>query len=128
MLGSPVAGTSVLAHRLATILPDLTLAEALKATRIHGIAGLTGHHTAFITTQPCHGAGPTPPASGPPPPRYQRRLQSCEGLGNAHSIPELVRGGALRDRAAVDGVQEEQQVQLFLGAQRTGDRAVAQSM
>jgi magnesium chelatase family protein len=41
-----------LARRLATILPDLTLAEAIETTRIHRVAGLTGRHTAFITTRP----------------------------------------------------------------------------
>jgi magnesium chelatase family protein len=52
MLGSPGAGKSMLARRLATIMPDLTLAEAIKTTRIHRVAGLTGRHTAFITTRP----------------------------------------------------------------------------
>jgi magnesium chelatase family protein len=53
MLGRPGAGTSRLARRLATILPNMTLAEAVEATRIHRVAGLTGRHTAFITTHPC---------------------------------------------------------------------------
>src|SRR5687768_9945814 len=52
MLGSPGAGKSMLARRLATILPDMTLAEALETTRIHSIAGLTVRHAAFVTTRP----------------------------------------------------------------------------
>ena len=42
----------MLARRLATILPDMTLAEALETTRIHSIAGLTVRHAAFVTTRP----------------------------------------------------------------------------
>jgi magnesium chelatase family protein len=42
----------MLARRLTTILPDLTLAEAIETTRIHSVAGLTGDRTAFVTTRP----------------------------------------------------------------------------
>jgi magnesium chelatase family protein len=42
----------MLARRLATILPDLTLEEALETTRIHRVAGFTGRHTAVLTTRP----------------------------------------------------------------------------
>jgi hypothetical protein len=38
--------------RLATILPDLPLAEALDTTRIHRVAGLTGRRPAVVTTRP----------------------------------------------------------------------------
>jgi Magnesium chelatase, subunit ChlI len=41
-----------LAHRLTTILPAMTLAEALETTRIHRVAGLTGDRTALVTTRP----------------------------------------------------------------------------
>ena len=43
----------MVAHRLTTILPDLTLPEAIDTTRIHRVAGLTGDRTAFVTTRPC---------------------------------------------------------------------------
>ncbi len=51
-LDSPGAGTSRLARRLTTILPDLTRAEAMETTRIHRVAGLTADRTALVTTQP----------------------------------------------------------------------------
>jgi magnesium chelatase family protein len=35
---------SRLARRLTTILPAMTLAEAIETTRIHSVAGLTGDH------------------------------------------------------------------------------------
>jgi magnesium chelatase family protein len=53
LLGPPGAGTSRLARRLTTILPAMTLAEALETTRIHRVAGLTGDRTALVTTRPC---------------------------------------------------------------------------
>jgi magnesium chelatase family protein len=43
----------MLARRLTTILPAMTLAEALETTRIHRVAGLTGDRTVLITTRPC---------------------------------------------------------------------------
>jgi magnesium chelatase family protein len=42
----------MLARRLTTILPEVTLAEALETTRIHRVAGLTGDRTALVTTRP----------------------------------------------------------------------------
>jgi magnesium chelatase family protein len=41
------------ARRLTTILPVMTLAEAVETTRLHRIAGLTGGRTALVTTHPC---------------------------------------------------------------------------
>jgi magnesium chelatase family protein len=43
----------MLARRLATILPAMSLAEAIETTRIHSVAGLTGDRTALVTTRPC---------------------------------------------------------------------------
>ena len=42
----------MLARRLTTILPAMTLAEAIETTRIHRVAGLTGDRTAVVTTRP----------------------------------------------------------------------------
>jgi magnesium chelatase family protein len=53
LLSSPGAGTSRLARRLTTILPAMTLAEAVEIPRIHSVAGLTGDRTAWVTTRPC---------------------------------------------------------------------------
>jgi magnesium chelatase family protein len=39
----------MLARRLTTILPAMTLAEAIETTRIHRVAGLTGDRTALVT-------------------------------------------------------------------------------
>jgi magnesium chelatase family protein len=50
----------MLARRLTTILPDMTLPEALDTTRIHRVAGLTGDRTAVVTTRPFR--APTTPS------------------------------------------------------------------
>jgi magnesium chelatase family protein len=44
----------MLARRLTTIFPAMTLAEAIETTRIHSVAGLTGDRTALVTTRPFH--------------------------------------------------------------------------
>jgi magnesium chelatase family protein len=53
LFGPPGAGKSMLARRLTTILPAMTLADALETTWIHSLAGLTGDRTAWVTTRPC---------------------------------------------------------------------------
>jgi magnesium chelatase family protein len=42
----------MLARRLTTILPAMTLAEAIETTRIHSVAGLTGNRMALVITRP----------------------------------------------------------------------------
>jgi magnesium chelatase family protein len=51
LLGPPGAGKSMLARRLTTILPAMTLGEVIETTRIHSVAGLTGDRTALVTTR-----------------------------------------------------------------------------
>jgi predicted ATPase with chaperone activity len=53
LLGPPGAGKSMLARRLTTILPAMTLPEAIDTTRIHRVAGRTGDRLAWVTTRPC---------------------------------------------------------------------------
>jgi predicted ATPase with chaperone activity len=45
-------GKLMLARRLTTILPTMTLPEAIETIRIHSVAGLTGDRTALVTTRP----------------------------------------------------------------------------
>jgi predicted ATPase with chaperone activity len=43
----------MLAPRLTTILPAMSLGEAIETMRIHRVAGHTGDRTALVTTRPC---------------------------------------------------------------------------
>jgi magnesium chelatase family protein len=52
MIGPPGAGKTMLAKRLPTILPPLSLNEALETTKIHSVAGKIGRDTALIATRP----------------------------------------------------------------------------
>ncbi|MCC7302333.1 MAG: YifB family Mg chelatase-like AAA ATPase [Bacteroidia bacterium] len=52
LIGPPGAGKTMLAKRLPTILPPLTLQESLETTKIHSVAGKTGKNMALITERP----------------------------------------------------------------------------
>jgi len=52
MIGSPGAGKTMIARRIASILPELSLNEALEATRIHSVAGTLKSNQALVTTRP----------------------------------------------------------------------------
>ena len=52
LIGPPGAGKTMLSKRLPSILPPLTLEEALETTKIHSVAGKTGKDAALITRRP----------------------------------------------------------------------------
>ncbi|MCS6918061.1 MAG: YifB family Mg chelatase-like AAA ATPase [Chitinophagales bacterium] len=52
LIGPPGAGKTMLARRLPSILPPLSLQEALETTKIHSVAGKLAHHTALLSVRP----------------------------------------------------------------------------
>jgi magnesium chelatase family protein len=52
LVGPPGAGKTMLARRLPTILPPLSLQEALETTKIHSVAGKLPEHTTLLSERP----------------------------------------------------------------------------
>jgi magnesium chelatase family protein len=52
LIGPPGAGKTMLARRLPTILPSMSLDEALETTKIHSVAGLLGAGQSLCTLRP----------------------------------------------------------------------------
>ena len=52
MIGPPGSGKSMMAKRLPSILPPLSLAESLETTQVHSIAGALSRDTSLISQRP----------------------------------------------------------------------------
>ena len=74
MIGSPGSGKTMLARRIPSILPPLTVDEALEVSRIHSVAGFEKGGGRFVTRRPF---------------RAPHHTVSAIGLlgGGAHPVP-----------------------------------------
>ncbi len=52
MIGPPGSGKTMLARRMPTVLPDMSLEEALETTKIHSVAGRLPVNSALVATRP----------------------------------------------------------------------------
>jgi magnesium chelatase family protein len=52
LIGAPGSGKTMLAKRLPSILPPLTLEEALETTKIHSVAGVMSANTPLVSVRP----------------------------------------------------------------------------
>lgn len=52
LIGAPGAGKTMLAKRIPTILPPLSLEEALETTKIHSVTGRINKETSLLTIRP----------------------------------------------------------------------------
>jgi predicted ATPase with chaperone activity len=51
-IGPPGSGKSMIAKRIPSILPPLTLREAIETTKVHSICGLLNGQYRFVTNRP----------------------------------------------------------------------------
>jgi magnesium chelatase family protein len=52
LIGPPGSGKTMLAKRLPSILPPLSLDEALETTKIHSVSGVLGQNTSLVPVRP----------------------------------------------------------------------------
>ncbi|MBI5183699.1 MAG: YifB family Mg chelatase-like AAA ATPase [Nitrospinae bacterium] len=52
MVGPPGSGKSMLAKRIPTIIPNMSLEESIETTKIHSIMGMLGNNKALVVRRP----------------------------------------------------------------------------
>ena len=93
LIGSPGAGKSMLARRLPSILPDMTKQEALEATEIWSVAGMTDRQNPLLRRRPFrsphHTVSPVALAGGGAFPRPGEISLAHNGVLFLDELPEF---------------------------------------
>lgn len=93
MCGPPGSGKTMLAQSISTILPKLTIDEALEITKIHSIAGLTTGLESVVNTRPFrtvhHTASSVAIVGGGNPPKPGEISLSHRGILFLDELPEF---------------------------------------
>ncbi|MDD2361359.1 MAG: YifB family Mg chelatase-like AAA ATPase [Oscillospiraceae bacterium] len=95
LIGPPGSGKSMLARRLPSILPDMTQAEALEATKIHSIAGTLPGGAGLLKSRPFrsphHGVSAAGLTGGGTVPRPGEASLAHQGVLFLDELPEFSR-------------------------------------
>ena len=95
LIGPPGSGKSMLARRLPSILPDMTQAEALEATKIHSIAGMLPGGAGLLKSRPFrsphHGVSAAGLTGGGTVPKPGEASLSHHGVLFLDELPEFSR-------------------------------------
>lgn len=95
LVGPPGAGKSMLAKRLPSILPPMTLHEALETTKIHSVAGRMGQETGLIARRtfraPHHTISDVALVGGGSPPQPGEISLAHNGVLFMDELPEFKR-------------------------------------
>lgn len=95
MIGPPGAGKTMLAKRMTTIMPPMTLSEALETTKIHSVAGKIGAQEGLLTRRPFraphHTVSPVAIAGGGSTPQPGEISLAHNGILYMDEFPEFAR-------------------------------------